>query len=212
MSKLIRLQIVDDHPLVRNGIAALLKEEAHIEIIHLAGNGQEALEKAKAEPPDIVLMDIDMPVMNGLEAASKFHELLPEVKVLVLTMHDAPEYILRVMDVGAAGYVLKDVDSDVLLRHIKAIHDGIFAFPPIRKNTQKTLSDNVDDTCQLTPREREVVVLLAEGKPNKLIARQFGISERTIETHRDNIKRKIGNLSPRMLMEYIRIHGLDSAQ
>ena len=202
--------IVEDHPLMRDGIAALLREQPGIDVVGLACNGLEALEKAGLLKPDVVLMDIGMPLMDGLEATRQLQATLPEIRVLMLTMHNEPEYIMQVMRTGAAGYVLKDISADKLIHAITAVHQGISIFPALQQLPE------IEN--QLTARETEVLILLVKGtsrkgnsaKANsaKDIARELACSDRTIETHLKNIYAKLGVRTPLLLVEYARKHGL----
>ena len=207
--------IVEDHPLMLEGIAALLREQPGIDVVGLACNGLEALEKATLLRPDVVLMDIGMPLMDGLEATRQLQATLPEIRVLMLTMHNEPEYIMQVMRAGAAGYVLKDISADKLIHAITAVHQGISVFPALQQLPE------IEN--QLTARETEVLILLVKGtsrkgnsakanssKANsaKDIARELACSDRTIETHLKNIYAKLGVRTPLLLVEYARKHGL----
>lgn len=189
----IRVLLVDDHPLVRDGISSRLQEEAHIEVVGQAGNGREAIAQANQLRPDVVLMDISMPVMDGLEATRRFKTELPEVRVLILSMHDDQEYIVKLMQDGANGYVLKDVSSDELIRAIEAVHQGSTYFSA---GASQSLFNNFAGAAEgqspvLTRREETVLRLIADGQCNKEIARTLNISVRTVETHRQNIKNKL---------------------
>lgn len=173
----------------------------------MAVNGCEALEKAGQLKPDVVLMDISMPLMDGLEATRQLRATMPEVRILMLTMHDEPEYVMRVMHAGAAGYVQKDISADKLLSAIVAVHQGISLFP--------ALSHVPDTKNMLTPRETEVLILLVRGtqtpgrgNSSGEIARELDVSTRTVETHRRNIIDKLGARTPLELVEYARKHGL----
>lgn len=206
MKNLIRLLIAEDHPLMRDGIAALLQEEPTIDVVGLAVNGNEALEKAKALRPDVILMDIGMPLMDGVEATRQLQATMPEIRVLILSMHDEPEYIMRMMRVGAAGYVLKDISADKLMHAITTVHQGINVFPPLHHVPPETEN-------RLTSRETDVLILLVKGTANKRnsnkdIARELGLGSRTVESHRKNIYSKLGIRTPFELVEYARAHGL----
>lgn len=205
MNNIVRLLIVEDHQLVLDGIAALLKDEPSINVVGLAENGNEALEKAKVLLPDVVLMDIGMPIMDGFEATRQFQTTLPDVRILIISMHDEPEYIMRVMREGAAGYVLKNISACKLIQAINTVHQGISVFPALR---QVPKTDNV-----LTQRETDVLVLLVKGTANgsittKAIARELDIGVRTVESHRQNIYSKLNLRTPLELVEYARKYGL----
>jgi len=190
----IRLLLVDDHPLVLDGINSRLQVEDEIEVVGQASNGKEALEKAKKVNPHVVLMDVTMPVMGGLEATRIFKQQLPGVRVLILTMHDDQEYILKLMQSGASGYVLKNVSSEELIKAIETVHQGSTYFSAGASQSLFSGKENpkqrIDDL--LTKREETVLKLIAEGNSNKEIANSLNISVRTVEAHRQNIKSKLG--------------------
>ena len=194
--KKIKLLLVDDHPIVLDGIKSHLCAQPEFEVVCDAPNGQEALRKAKLLLPDVVLMDISMPHMNGLEAMTSLRKLVPNAKILVLTMHDSREYIAQVVRSGARGYLLKDSAPAELVGAIKAVHGGEVYFSP---SVSKVLIEEMADGRKpsgpeqqpLTDREREVLSLIAEGLLNKQIADRLGIGVRTIETHRERIMRKL---------------------
>ncbi len=210
----IRILLVDDHPLVLEGISARLESEVGIEVIGQANNGQQALEKAAELKPDVVLMDISMPVMNGLEAAERFKSDQPDVRVLILSMHENREYIVKMIQSGAAGYVLKDVSSDELIRAIQTVHQGGTYFSAgaseaLFSEFAKSDQPEKPDTG-LTKREEMVLKLIAEGKVNKEVARALDISVRTVETHRQNIKQKLNIQTAAGLTKYALEHNLIS--
>lgn len=194
--KKIKLLLVDDHPIVLDGIKSHLCAQPDFEVVGDAANGQEALRKAKLLLPDVVLMDISMPHMNGLEAMTSLRKQVPNAKILVLTMHDSREYIAQVVRSGARGYLLKDSAPAELVGAIKAVHGGEVYFSP---SVSKVLIEEMADGRKpsgpeqqpLTDREREVLSLIAEGLLNKQIADRLGIGVRTIETHRERIMRKL---------------------
>lgn len=194
--KKIKLLLVDDHPIVLDGIKSHLCAQPDFEVVGDAANGQEALRKAKLTLPDVILMDISMPHMNGLEAMTNLRKQVPNAKILVLTMHDSREYIAQVVRSGARGYLLKDSAPAELVGAIKAVHGGEVYFSP---SVSKVLIEEMADGRKpsgpeqqpLTDREREVLSLIAEGLLNKQIADRLGIGVRTIETHRERIMRKL---------------------
>lgn len=194
--KKIKLLLVDDHPIVLDGIKSHLCAQPDFEVVGDAANGQEALRKAKLTLPDVILMDISMPHMNGLEAMTSLRKQVPNAKILVLTMHDSREYIAQVVRSGARGYLLKDSAPAELVGAIKAVHGGEVYFSP---SVSKVLIEEMADGRKpsgpeqqpLTDREREVLSLISEGLLNKQIADRLGIGVRTIETHRERIMRKL---------------------
>jgi DNA-binding NarL/FixJ family response regulator len=203
----IRVLLCDDHALVLDGIRSRLECSDHITIVGEAGNGQEVLALAADLHPDIVLMDISMPVMNGLEAAEKFRETLPDIKVVILSMHENPEYLRTARLAGARGFILKDVSSNDMVRAIESVAKGGEAYSPsLDPLTEPGHAE--DDGMPLTSRERTVLRLLAQGASNKHVARELDISVRTVETHRRNIKRKLNIDSSAGLVRYAIEKGL----
>jgi DNA-binding NarL/FixJ family response regulator len=204
-----KVLLVEDHIVVRQGIKALLSDEADIQIVGEADNGREALALVETLQPNVVLMDISMPGMNGIEATRQVRQRYPEVKVVVLSMHANEEYVFQVLRAGASGYVLKQSDSSEVLTAIRAaLAGGSFLSPPI---SQTVINDYVqraesrgrgNDLDLLTSREREVLQLLAEGLSNREIAEQLSISIKTVETHRGNMMNKLGVGSKTELVKY----------
>ena len=205
----IKVLLVDDHPLVLDGIQARIEGVPGIEVVGQAHNGVEALEHASRSSPNVVLMDVSMPVMNGMEATRRFQTDFPAIKVLILTMHDNKEYILQLMQSGASGYVLKDVSSDELIKAIETVHQGNTYFS---QSASQTLFNNSEpaqpQTQNLTKREETVLKLLAEGNSNKGIANELKISVRTVETLRQNIKSKLDIHTAAGLAKYAIEHNL----
>jgi two-component system nitrate/nitrite response regulator NarL len=189
----IRVFLVDDHTVVLDGISARLSDEAFIEVIGTACNGKEAIKSISELRPDVVLMDVSMPVMGGLEATRILKQELPETRVLILSMHDDQEYIINLMKAGAYGYVLKDVSSDELIKAIETVHQGSTYFSSSASQSLfSNFHNNVVSTEHvLTRREMDVLEHIAEGHCNKDIACALNISVRTVETHRLNIKKKL---------------------
>ncbi|WP_417782544.1 response regulator [Terasakiella pusilla] len=196
----IRVLLVDDHPLVLDGIRSRIEQDETIVVIGEGANGEEALVLAAERNPDVVLMDISMPVLNGIAAAEKFAEQLPEIKLLMLTMHDNREYITKVLKAGAKGYILKDVPSNELVQAIKTVSEGKTYYSS--GVTDILLNEGAKKEVPLTDRERMILKLLAEGSSNKHVARELDISVRTVETHRRNIKRKLDVKTSAGLVKY----------
>jgi two-component system response regulator DegU len=200
----INIVLADDHVLVRKGIKAMLESDDDIEVIGEAGNGVEALETSRRLHPDILVLDIRMPELNGLEAAAKLSEYSPATKAVILSMHDSEEYVMQALDAGAFGYLLKDTDKVEFVKALKQIYGGSKYFSgavsnvlanrllnnPTRSFTNKV--DDLEDNYNLTRREKEILQMVVEGKQNKQIAEASGKSVRTIETHRFNIMKKLG--------------------
>jgi two-component system, NarL family, response regulator DegU len=199
MSK-ISIVLADDHVLVRKGIMAMLESDTDLEVVGEAGNGNEALAAAKSLNPDILLLDIRMPEMSGLEAAAKLHSYAPDTKAVILSMHDSDEYVIEALNAGAYGYLLKDTDKSEFLKALKQIHGGSKYFSGSVSNvltkllrTQPT-STSVprEDVYHLTRREKEILRRVIDGQHNQEIADSLGKSVRTVETHRFNIMKKLG--------------------
>jgi len=208
---MINILLVDDHPLVRDGIRARLESEEGVSVIGEAQNGQEALDFVAQRAPDVALMDVSMPVMNGLDATKIFKEQHPEVRVLILSMHDSREYILQLIQSGASGYILKDVSSDELIKAIETVHQGGTYFSSSASQSLFSADQpqtQTEEVAALTPREATVLKQLAEGKSNKEIARILDISVRTVETHRQNIKQKLNIHTAAGLARYAIENGL----
>jgi two-component system nitrate/nitrite response regulator NarL len=215
--KKIRLLLVDDHPIVLDGIKSHLCAQPDFEVVGDATNGQDALRKAKLTLPDVVLMDISMPHMNGIEAMMNLRKQVPNAKVLILTMHDSKEYIAQVVRSGARGYLLKDSAPAELVGAIKAVHAGeVYFSPSVSKVLIEEMTDGNTRSLDapvpppLTDREREVLSLIAEGLLNKQIADRLGIGVRTIETHRERIMRKLDIHTVAGLTKYAIARGMTS--
>ncbi len=195
--KKIRVLLVDDHAILREGIKSLLGNQDNIEVVAEATNGREAIPRVAQFSPDVVIMDISMPLMDGLEATRQIKRTCPDTKILVLTMHDDEEYFFQLLRAGASGYVTKQSASRELISAIEATYKGESFFCP--SMAKHLLSDylRLDKTSEypkqeeLTPREREVVKLIAEGHTNQQIANLLHRSVKTIESHRANILRKL---------------------
>jgi two-component system response regulator DegU len=199
----INIVLADDHVLVRKGIKAMLESEAEINVVGEAGNGAEALESARTLRPDILVLDIRMPEMTGLEAAAKLHDVAPDTKAVILSMHDSEEYVMQALDAGAYGYLLKDTDKNEFVKALRQIYGGSKYFSGAVSNvlanrllnTPKSAprtSTVMEDPYGLTRREKEILRMVIDGKPNKEIADSLSKSVRTIETHRFNIMKKLG--------------------
>ncbi len=195
--KKIRLLLVDDHPIVREGIKSALSTKKNISIVGEAATGEEAIVKAKKLCPDVILMDINMPGMSGLEAARRLRKTVPDSKILALTMHENREYVLEMSQLGARGYVYKDSSPSELVRAIEAVHGGEFFFSP--RASQQLLkaflkgdpSANSQASVDLSQREKDVLQLIAEGFKTKEMARRLGVTDRTVETYRRRLMTKL---------------------
>jgi len=191
----IKVIIADDHVMMREGIRQLLEFDGSIEVIDEANNGEECLEKVKNNLPEVLLLDINMPKKNGLEVLEEIRKTKINVKILILTVHDEVEYLLKAVDIGADGYILKDSESAELKRAINAVVSGESYIQPklIPALNNRLVSRDIDKDKidSLTKRELEVLIQVANGMFNKEIATSLDISERTVKNHLSNIFKKI---------------------
>ncbi|MDO6586656.1 response regulator transcription factor [Salipiger sp. 1_MG-2023] len=201
-----RVVIVDDHPLVAEGIEAILESYDDVTVAATLSNGQEMIDQLDALSPDVILMDLNMPGLSGLSATEMILERRPETRILVLSMHDTPEYISTALGHGAVGYVLKDVPSDEVKQAIDAVMRGERYLCTGAEGALRPVMSGGRE--QLTNREQMVLLQLAQGKSNKDVAAELDISVRTVETHRKNIKRKLGISSTAGLTRYALEHGV----
>jgi two-component system, NarL family, response regulator NreC len=215
MADEIRVLLADDHAVVRSGLRLLLDSQPDIRIIGEADNGNEAVSKVAELRPDVVLMDIEMPDMNGIEATRRIKTATPKVAVLALTMYEDDQYFFEMLRAGAAGYVPKRAAPDELVTAIRAVSRGeVFLYPSLAGRLVQDYFQRVDTgeqtamTDDLTAREQEVLKLIAEGLSNSEIAEQLVISVKTVDRHRENIMRKL-NLHSRVdLVKYALRKGL----
>ena len=189
---MIRLLVVDDHPVVRNGLVELLSTTDDIEVVAAAVNGAEAVELAALHHPDVVLMDLSMPVMDGCEATRRIVEADPAARVLVLTSFTDQEGILDAIDAGAVGYLLKDAEPSELLGAVRAVARGESPLDPKVAATLLRSRTTGRQAPELTDRERQVLQLVGAGLANKQIARRLDISEKTVKAHLTSVFRRIG--------------------
>jgi DNA-binding NarL/FixJ family response regulator len=192
----IRVVLADDHALVRQGIRSLLEKLIDIEVVGEAVDGREALELSKTTQPDIVLMDIMMPGLNGLEAVNRMKNECPTARVIMLSVHAGEEYFRQALDSGAAGYLLKDADRMELELAIRTVMRGeIYLTPTVAKYTvdayRQRKDDNEGPLASLTSRQKEILQLIAEGYANKDIAKRLDLSPRTVETHRAELMERL---------------------
>jgi DNA-binding NarL/FixJ family response regulator len=214
---MIRVVLADDHTLFREGLRALFASEGDIDVVGEARDGEEAVRQAGELRPDVVVMDILMPTLNGLEATRRIREAMPEVKVLVLSMYDDEEHILRLLAAGASGFMLKRATSDQLVRSLRDVVAGGMVLDP--SVAAKLVQDYVrrvqvqpepPPSGDLTPREREVLRLVAEGHSNQAIAEQLGVSRKTVDVHRTNLMRKLDLHDVTEVVKYALRHGIIS--
>lgn len=211
MKSRIKLLLVDDHPVVRKGISSCLARHPHLNVVGEAADGQEALRKARELKPDLILMDIDMPEMNGLMVTEMLKKESPDIKVLILSMHNSTEYVMRIVQSGARGYVLKEAATEELVRAIETVNGGEAFFSPdvARMALNQFVRGGAEGAdTHLTTREREVLILIAEGLSNKEIASKLGVGVRTVETHRERIMRKLNIHSVAGLTKFAITKGL----
>ena len=206
-SKPIRIALVDDHALVRDGVKSLLSAIPHFEVVAQAESGAEALELLQSTEIDLLLIDIGLKDMNGLELTRKLCALYPGIKILILSMYDNQEYVRTSISAGAFGYVLKNAPSQELIAAIEAIVAGGSFYSP---EVARKLASNIRKDDELTPREIQVLSMIAKGLNNKEMARELDISVRTVETYRLSIRRKLNIDKPAALMKYALEHGLIS--
>jgi DNA-binding NarL/FixJ family response regulator len=218
--KKLRILLADDHGLVRRGARGLLQARRGWRVVGEAANGREAVEKAIELKPDVAVVDIGMPELDGVEVARQIREAVPHTKVLVLTMHESDHMVRRALDAGARGYLLKSDLTDCLAKAVKAISEGKrFLTPKVSEivlegflKTRSRHQQGERSGARTTPREIEIIHLLAEGKTNKEIAALLGITVRTVETHRAKIMLKLGLHSLTELIHYAIRHKIVSAQ
>lgn len=212
----IKVLLADDHPVVRRGLQSCLSRQDSVRVVGEAADGDEALEKALALGPDVVLMDISMPRRDGLAVTAALRKEAPQIKILVLSVHGNKEYIFRIIQAGAHGYISKEAPPSELVRAIEAVHAGeSFFSPEVARAALDQLVNSggkPEPFSQLTAREREVLVLIAQGQSNKEIASQLGIGVRTIETHRERIMRRLDIHSVAGLTKFAIANGLVSLE
>lgn len=194
----VRLLLVDDHPIVRSGMRMLFQAESDLEIVGEADGGAEAIVAVQRLRPDVVIMDVAMPGMNGIEATRRIKEIAPETAVLALTMHEDEQYFFEMLKAGASGYIPKRAAPDDLVAAVRVVAQGnVFLYATLARFLMKDMGeqdvvaeDAVDDE-QLTVREREVLACIADGMTSREIAEQLVISVKTVERHRENIMAKL---------------------
>jgi len=214
--QIIKVLVADDHPVVRKGLQSCLSRQPHFRGVGEACDGEEALRKTRELKPDVVLMDISMPGTDGLKVTEILRKQLPALKVLILSVHNNRQYIFRVIQAGAHGYVSKEAPPDEVVRAIESVYQGepFFSEDIARAALQEFIASGgkKEPFAELTSREREVLVSIAEGQSNKEIANKLGIGVRTIETHRERIMRRLHIHSVAGLTKYAIANGLVSLE
>jgi two-component system, NarL family, response regulator NreC len=205
----IRILLADDHTVVRKGLRLLLESQPGFQVIAEAANGREAVTLAEQNQTDVVVMDVAMPLLNGIEAARQISAKLPQTSIVFLSMHSDESYVLRALKAGARAYLLKDSAEHDLIQAIEAVTDGKAFFSPaiskmlVEDYVRQMQERQVEDSYELlTTREREILQLLAEGKNNKDVANLLNLSLYTVETHRSNIFQKLNLHSGAELILY----------
>lgn len=204
----IRVLIADDHAVVREGIRHVLSSDGGFDVVGEASNGAEAVELAVSLEPDVVVLDLTMPQLSGLEAATRIRERVPDARILVLSIHDHEEYVLQSVRAGAQGYLRKDSSPAELRRAIRAIYDGEPFFSAPMALTLSSALQNERRISSLTSRERDVLIEIARGCSNKEIAARFGISVRTVESHREALMKKLALRGVASLTKFAMDNGL----
>ncbi|HKI50324.1 MAG TPA: response regulator transcription factor [Desulfobacteria bacterium] len=209
MPKPVRILLADDHTIVRQGLARLLEEQQNFKIVGEAVNGQDAVEKAEKLKPDIIIMDIAMPRMNGIEAAKRIRKQMPETKIIILSMYSHEHYIHELLECGVSGYLLKDSGGQDIIKAIRAaLKNETFLSPSISKKVVDAYlsptksSSKAELYKQLSNREREVFQLIAEGHPTRQIADMLCVSVSTIKSHKAKIMEKLGTESSMKLIHF----------
>lgn len=192
-NKKIRVLLADDHAILRKGVRLLINSQADMEVVGEAKTGREAVEGARASKPDVVVMDVSMPELNGIEGTRQICEELPYTRVIALSMHKDSAYVREILRVGARGYLLKDSEDDDLLRAIRSVSRGeAFLSPAISDAVLNDFRKHVTNPVDLlTSREREILVMIADGKTNKEIANMLNLSVYTVESHRGSVMEKL---------------------
>jgi DNA-binding NarL/FixJ family response regulator len=189
---MIRVLLAEDHAVVRAGLEQLFATTADVEVVAVAPDGQEAVRLAAEMEPDVVLMDLEMPRLDGRQATQRIVSAQPEVRVVILTSFSDRERILDALDAGAVGYLLKDAEPDELIRGVRAAARGESPLAPKAAHSVLEARSQARPAVQLTPREQEILGCLADGLPNKQIARRLGISEKTVKAHVTRIFHALG--------------------
>lgn len=206
MTQTLRIAIVDDHPMVAEGIQSILESYDDVEVVGTLTNGRAVIDQLETLNPDVILMDLNMPDLGGLSATEIILEMRPGTRIVILSMHDSPEYISSALNHGAMGYLLKDVPTDEIKLAIDTVMCGERYLCTGAQGSLTPKGGGVRET--LTGREQTILLQVAQGQSNKEVASTLDISVRTVETHRKNIKRKLGISSTAGLTRYALEHGV----
>ena len=211
-SKKIRILLADDHTILRKGVRMLIDSQPDMEVVSEAKTGREAVEQARKLKPDIVIMDVSMPELNGIDATRQICDELPHTKVVALSMHKDSVYVREILRAGARGYLLKDDEDDDLLKAIRVVYRGeAFLSPAISDAVLTDYRRHVSNPVDLlTSREREILTLIAEGKTNKEIANALGLSVYTVESHRGSVMEKLNLHNTGDIVRFALRNGLTS--
>lgn len=211
----IRILLADDHTILRAGLKMMLNAQPDMEVVGEAQDGRQAIHEAQRLQPDVILMDITMPDMNGIEATRQVKKLLPDIKILILTMHEHDEYVFQALRAGASGYMLKEAADTELITALHVIQSGQFYLSPAAQSVmvgdylqRVRTGEEKDSYSSLTEREREILKLVAEGHTNNQIAELLIISPKTVDTHRTHIMDKLNLHSRAELVKYAMRRGL----
>ena len=214
MTEKLKIIIAEDHKTVRDGLKLIIESQDDMEVVGVAGDGREAIELSQELKPDIVLMDISMPVLNGLLASAKLHRIMPEIKILTLTRHTDEAYLQELLKAGVSGYILKQSASTEMVRAIHTVAKGDkYLDPAITDKVFNIYTENQDllrgeiRGVKLTSRETETLRLIALGYSNKEIAEKFDLSVKTIETHKSNAQKKLNISSRKEIISYAILQG-----
>lgn len=215
----ITVFLADDHTLVREGFRLLLERQQDIKVIGEASNGREAVRQVTKLQPDIIVLDIAMPELNGIEAARQICESLPSAKIIILSMHTTTQHVFRALKAGACGYVLKESAGDDLIKAVRTVHKGLtFLCSEISDLVVKDYirfhetEEAANPLSRLNPREREILQLIAEGKSNSRIAELLYLSNKTIETYRSHLMQKLGINDIASLVKFAIQHGITTVE
>jgi two-component system nitrate/nitrite response regulator NarL len=204
----IKIFLIDDHPALRDGVRACLNDHGSFTVVGEAANDREALRELAKTAPDIILLDINLPDMDGGELARRIRQMFPMVKIIAFSIHSSQEYVVRMAHCGVHGYVMKDQPTAELIEAVKRVYAGGLYFPASMADAILSPSAESVPGDRLTAREKEVISLLAEGMSNKEVARKLGISIRTAETHREHLAHKLNIMTVAGLTKYAIQHGL----